>query len=64
MTSFFDKSEEELFEYYRPMKDAAKKYGINISQSHALFPAYRRNKPERNAYFFKVIEKIWNQDLS
>ena len=31
LTSFFDKSLEELFEYFKPMKEAAKENDISIS---------------------------------
>lgn len=57
LTSFFNQSDEEIFEYYKPMKEAAKKYDVSISQAHALFPAYRRDRQERNSYLLKVIEK-------
>lgn len=59
LTSFFDKSLEELFTYYEPLKNATKKYDVNISQLHGLFPMYFPGEDARNEYIIKVTEKLF-----
>ncbi len=54
---FFTKSDKELKEYYRPQKDAMKKYGIKMSQMHGPFPVYCRNNPEATEILIKATEK-------
>lgn len=52
---FFDKSIEELKEFFRPHKEAAAKYGIAIGQMHMPYPAYvPQGKAELNDY-------LWNE---
>lgn len=58
LTSFFDKSVEELFEYYADMKAAAKEYDIAFSQLHSVFPAYFPGDEERTRYFMEVTKKM------
>ena len=40
LNSFFSKSTEELIEFFRPHKEAAKKAGIRINQMHMPYPIY------------------------
>lgn len=58
LTSFFDKSVEELFEYYADMKAAAKEYDIAFSQLHAVFPVYFPGEEARTKYFMDVTKKM------
>lgn len=58
LSSFFDKSLEEIFEYYKPLKEAIKKYDISISQLHGLFPMYFPGEEARNEYIIQVAEKM------
>ena len=60
MTSFFDKSLEEIYEYYVPLKNAAKENGISFSQAHALFPPYHQGdgRDVLNEYLLMVMEKM------
>lgn len=52
---FFDKSIEELENFFRPHKEAAKEAGITIHQMHMPYPMYVPNgKKEINDY-------LWNQ---
>lgn len=52
---FFDKSIEELKEYFWPHKEAAAKNGITIGQMHMPYPAYvPQGKAELNDY-------LWNE---
>ena len=56
-TSFYDKSVEELYEYFRPLKEACLKYDVTIAQMHAPFPNYLYGKDELNEYLVGVFEK-------
>lgn len=56
-TSFFDKSEEELFAYYAPLKKAMKETGVSIEQMHAPFPAVIDGKDKLNEYTLEAIRK-------
>ena len=59
LTSFFDKSMEELFEYYKPMKQALEEYKVNISMFHGIFPMYFPGEDKRNQYILEVTEKMF-----
>lgn len=59
LTSFFDKSLEELFQYFEPLKNAAQKYEVNISQLHGVFPMYFPEEDARNEYIIEVTEKMF-----
>ena len=58
LTSFFDKSVEELYVYYEPLKKAAEEHGISFSQSHGLFPVYYPGQEEKNNYLIEITEKM------
>lgn len=58
LTAFFDQSVEELCEYYRPLKEAAEKNGVFISQMHAPFPLWIRDNDAVNDYMITVVEKV------
>lgn len=57
LTDFYDKSVEELLEFYRPIKAAADKYGVAFAQMHAPFPLWVKDNEEVNAYMIMVMEK-------
>ncbi len=57
LDSIYDKSDEEIFEYFRPYKEAAEKYGVSFCQAHAPFPSWIKGKPETNEYMIHVFEK-------
>lgn len=65
LTTFFDQSEEELCEYYRPMKEALEKYDVTVAQMHAPFPLWVKENPDKplldaekvNNYMIMVVEK-------
>lgn len=61
LTTFFDKSLEELFEFYRPLKAASEKYDVEISQMHAPFPVFRLRRDglddKVNDYVIMALEK-------
>ena len=58
LTSFFDKSLEELYTYYKPLKEALEKYDVFISQTHGIFQLYYPGEDARNDYLIKVTEKM------
>ena len=57
LTDFFDASAPQLLDYYRPVKEAAERYGLSFGQMHAPFPLWVEGKPEVNAYMIGVVEK-------
>lgn len=58
LTSFFDKSLDELYAYYKPLKDALKKYDVFISQMHGIFQLYYPGEDLKNDYLTEVTEKM------
>ncbi len=57
LTSLFDNSIEYLREYFLPLKMAAAENGIEIVQSHALWPVYYPGEEERNEHIVRSLEK-------
>ena len=58
LTSFFDKSVEELYEFYKDLKAAAKEYDISFSQLHSVIPAYVRGDEVKSRYLLEVTKKM------
>lgn len=56
-TSFFDRSVEEILEYFTPVKNAAEKHGIYFSQMHAPFPIWIEGREDINDHIIMAIEK-------
>jgi len=56
-SSFYDKSVEELYEYFTPLKEACERHDIVIAQLHAPFPTWLNGKTELNDYLVMVLEK-------
>ena len=57
LTSFYDKSLEELYEFFAPLKKAMEQTGVEMPQSHGLFPVGFVDDPTRTAYGIEVTEK-------
>ncbi len=57
LDSIYDKSDEEILEYFRPYKEAAEKYGVAFGLAHAPAPSWVISKPESNEYMLMVFEK-------
>ncbi|MCI8660160.1 MAG: sugar phosphate isomerase/epimerase [Lachnospiraceae bacterium] len=54
--SFFDKTDQELEEYFTPHRAGAKEAGIRIHQMHMPYPIYIPNgKEELNDYLWQVV---------
>ncbi len=56
---FFDQSIEELCEYFKPLRDAARKYDIEISQMHGPFPMWVQDRDAMNEYTIMATEKCF-----
>lgn len=52
-------SEKETLEYFKPYRDAAKKYGVDNYQGHAPYPSMLTAKtdPEWNEYLMEVLRR-------
>ena len=50
INKFFDKSEEELIEFFRPYKEVFDKYDLHPSQMHAPYPVWVIGKPQVGEY--------------
>ena len=59
ISSFFDKSDEEIIEFFRPIKEAAEKYGISFVQMHAPFPVWVKDRPDVTEYVRMANEKCF-----
>ena len=59
LTSIFDKSMDELYEYFAPLKKATKEYGIAFSLFHGAFPMYFEGEDARNEHLIEVTEKMF-----
>ena len=57
ISSFFDKSDEEIIEYFRPIKEAAEKYGISFVQMHSPFPVWVKDRHDVTEYVRMANEK-------
>lgn len=55
-SGLFEKSDEEILEFYRPYKEAAEKHNIAFGQAHAPFPTYVENDLG-NEYVLNAIRK-------
>lgn len=54
----FEKSEKEIFEYYREELSLIRENGLGISQAHAPFPAYDPKRPEILDYAIEIYKSI------
>lgn len=55
-TNFFDKSIDELKEYFTPHKQAAEEFGIRFHQAHMPYPNFVPGAPdELNEYLWKEV---------
>lgn len=57
LTSFYDKSLEELYDFFAPLKKAMEETGVEMPQSHGLFPVGFVNNPARTDYSIAITEK-------
>jgi len=56
-SGLFSKSIDELYEYFTPHKELAKKYGIIYNQAHAPFQLYVDGRDDINEKCVEVVEK-------
>ena len=57
--TIFDKSVEELLEFFTPLKEASEKTGVTIGQMHAPFAVWFKGKDEVNDYIFMALDKCF-----
>lgn len=57
--TIFDKSTEEICEFFRPLKEASEATGVIISQMHAPFPCWYKDKEDVNAYVAMALDKCF-----
>jgi len=50
-------SDKEFVKNFFPMRDAAKKYGIDNYQAHSPFPSYIADNDEQNDFMIEVLRK-------
>lgn len=56
---FFDQSIEEICEFFKPLRDNAQKYDIDITQMHGPFPMWVQDRDEMNEYTIMATEKCF-----
>ena len=54
----FEKSIEEVKEYYKETVDAIRKHGLFVTQAHAPQPAYIGGHPEVTEYCIRIYKRI------
>lgn len=54
----YEKSLEEIMEFWRPFTDEISRQGFEIYQIHAPFPAYKPDFPELLDYSIEVYKKV------
>lgn len=59
MPTFFDRSTEEILEFFTPLKEASEATGVAITQMHAPFPVWFKEKDEVNAYIRMALDKCF-----
>ena len=57
--SFFDKSTDEILDYFAPMKAAAERHGITFCQAHGPDKLWFPEREELNEYLIGVYEKCF-----
>lgn len=55
--SFFSQPLEELFKFFTPFKEAARKHGVAVAQMHAPFPSWTREREDVNEHILESFEK-------
>ena len=58
-----DASEKDLLEAFRPMKDAAVKYGLDNYRAHAPFPSVLQTGPEGNEEYNEAILEVLRRTI-
>ncbi len=59
MPTFFDKSTEEILEFFTPLKEASEATGVAVAQMHAPFPVWFKEKDEVNDYIRMALDKCF-----
>ena len=56
---FFDQPIEDILDFFAPLKEAAEKYDIEISQMHGPFPMWVQDRDAMNEYTIMATEKCF-----
>ncbi len=54
---FFEKPMEDLYEFFRPIKEALARHGLAICQTHSPNPTFKLGNDEYNAYMLRAHKK-------
>lgn len=57
INDFWNKSLDELYDHFTPLKNAAQKTGLVFSQTHAVYPLHLTKYPEVTEYLQMSVEK-------
>lgn len=57
--SFFDKSTEEILQYFTPFKEAGEQTDVAFGQMHAPFPVWFKDREDVNDYIFMALDKCF-----
>ncbi len=55
----FDKPTEEVLEFFKPLKEASEATGVSVSQMHAPFPCWYKDKDDVNAHIVMALDKCF-----
>ena len=57
--TIFDLPENEVLEFFKPLKDASEKTGVIVTQMHATYPVWEQGKTEVNDYIYMALDKMF-----
>lgn len=55
---FFDASVEEILDFYKGVKEASQKHGVEIQMAHGIFPMHSDVDPSMDDYLIMATEKL------
>ena len=55
--SILDRPMDEIYDFFRPFKEAAARWNIRFYQTHAPFSTFVKDNPEVNEYLLTVMDK-------
>ena len=58
-TPLYNSSLQEMYEFFRPIKESAEKFGIAVVQAHAPFQAYVDERDDINERCYDALEKTY-----
>lgn len=55
-SGFYEKTMEEIYAYFKPVKEAGEQYGVEFFQAHAPFPIWAKDREDINGYMQKALK--------